>query len=358
MNPLIQLILTLFESSLGDAVYILALIFFIASCLLLILYLSSKRNTIQAKNEISKIKEENEQLRQQVCVIEEQKKSTTHLERELRLSLKEVARLQNALAEANVILTRYKKESPINQRTSIEQEKAFLTNLESLHSSILVIIEQMKKLFDEQNGVNDPLKPFNQEPMAQIMAESHHLLEQIDQINQLGTEELFKSNFQQGYANIEKIIEQAISLTVVKIREKDISLRVDLPENLPAVHTDKDVIQKVITTLLDSACAITPPEGTVNLKIRYYKDYDLSPALLIQTTDRNDDSSESEMIDLFSKADAIKNDQNEIIDTSSVFSDIKSLVKAQGGKIWIDCKKATYSSFHILLPLQPNYPGT
>ena len=63
------------------------------------------------------------------------------------------------------------------------------------------------------------------------------------------------------------IIDNAMSYTASQIREKNITLHLDLPKNLQTIHADREALQQILIHLLQNAGAVSPYEGTITLKV-------------------------------------------------------------------------------------------
>ncbi len=80
------------------------------------------------------------------------------------------------------------------------------------------------------------------------------------------------------------IVDGAMADTSAQLREKDIALRVDLPEEMPQIVADRDAIQQIILHLLQNAGAATPQESTITLRARVQNENE-ADFLLVQVTD-------------------------------------------------------------------------
>ncbi len=68
------------------------------------------------------------------------------------------------------------------------------------------------------------------------------------------------------------VLSELVSRAAQRLRsfakEKHITLRIDLPDELPTVAGDADWLEQVIVNLLDNAIKFTPPEGEVNVAVQ------------------------------------------------------------------------------------------
>ncbi|MEI2420434.1 ATP-binding protein, partial [Arthrospira platensis SPKY2] len=64
------------------------------------------------------------------------------------------------------------------------------------------------------------------------------------------------------------IIDNAVAYTSSQLREKNISLRFDMPEALQPIQADREAIQQILIHLLQNAGAASPVEGSITLRVR------------------------------------------------------------------------------------------
>jgi hypothetical protein len=150
--------------------------------------------------------------------------------------------------------------------------------------------------------------------------------------------------------DIETIVDQAISTLSSKMREKYISLRVDIPEELPQLVTDQTTFQQVMIDLLENACTITPPEETIQIKIRSIDETSIHPRILIQVTNRGGAIPEEERKRFFSVV--IDSDSHPIqgVGNPDELIAAKALIMAQGGRMWIESEEPSSTIINVMIP--------
>jgi signal transduction histidine kinase len=152
--------------------------------------------------------------------------------------------------------------------------------------------------------------------------------------------------------DLNEIIDQAISQSRDHLREKNIALRVDIPEDLPELNTDRDALGQVITHLLENAGEVTPAEGEIILRARVQSDDGDRDYTLVQIADSGGGIPTEYMPRLFSRvivpeADPIPG----IAGTNGNLSIVKMLVENFGGRIWVDSEVDVGATFSILIPV-------
>ena len=152
-----------------------------------------------------------------------------------------------------------------------------------------------------------------------------------------------------------EIIDECIAATGTQLREKNIVLRVDLPNNLPKMHTDKDAILQILLHLLQNAGAATPEEGEIHLKANPQANNG-ADCIEIQVTDSGGGIPESELPRVFSRLYRADNPLIEGVgDTGVGLSIAKALTEALGGQISVESGIGHGATFVVTIPLEaPN----
>jgi signal transduction histidine kinase len=152
--------------------------------------------------------------------------------------------------------------------------------------------------------------------------------------------------------DISPIIDEAIALSMSQIREKNIVLRVDLPEELPGINIDRESLQQVLFHLLQNAGSATPLEGQVSLRASVTSENNDQEYLLLQVSDSGLGISSENLPRVFSRLYRADNTPIQGVgDTGIGLAVAKALVEAQRGRIWVDTEIGRGSTFSILLPI-------
>ncbi len=148
-----------------------------------------------------------------------------------------------------------------------------------------------------------------------------------------------------------KVIDQSIADTSPQMRERNITLRVDLPEELPQVHTDQDALQQILIHLLENAGTVTPREGTIILRAHMGEPASGKSSLLVQVTDHGGGISPEDLTRVFARRYRAENPLIQGVgDTGVGLSITKTLVESLGGKIWVESQPGQSSTFSVELP--------
>jgi signal transduction histidine kinase len=150
------------------------------------------------------------------------------------------------------------------------------------------------------------------------------------------------------------VIDQAISEIGSLLREKNITLGIELPENIPQLIADRDALLQILLTLLRNAVDVTPFEGTVVLhtQVEEVEKYGFQgPCLLFQIIDTGSGITPEEIPFVFDLSYRAK---HPIIpgvgDSGAGLSLVQTLVEAHGGRIWVESEIGKSTAFNVVLP--------
>ncbi|HWQ46522.1 MAG TPA: ATP-binding protein [Longilinea sp.] len=318
----------------------------------------------EAEQKIAKLQEENERLVAGQKINPGSSKTGPFSDSELRLALEEVARLQTALQEAQIQIDHLQKNNVQMDRTTSERfSDSFVINADGFLDSdnrkmISSIVQELSQpisavlgyteliLGESVGGLQENQRQFIEHIKAStilLRSLSDHLL----QITSTGGPQ--RNDFEN--INVNEIIDQILTDTSAQIREKNITLLLDLPEQFPVVSGNKESLQKILTLLLQNAGGATPSEGVIHLTVSMAEEEN-QPLLSIKVKDSGGGIADSDLPLVFTgwiqgETTLIKG----IGDTKGGLSIAKTVVETNQGQIWVESDKGTGATFYVLLPV-------
>lgn len=313
----------------------------------------------ETQQALEKLKRENEELRAAGSAKGDKRAtsyaSSAQIENELRLTLEEVARLQNQLAEANMRLVEVEKGTSAVH--SMEQAEVVASISQELRQPMSSIVGYTDLLLGESVGI---LGTLQRKFVERIKASTERIGSLIDDLIQVTTLETGLNELKPEPVNLDLIIDNAMSYTSSQIREKNISLHLDLPKSVAPIYADREALQQILIHLLQNAGAASPVEGTVRLKVQT-KAEDSKEYVLIQVTDTGGGIPAEDLGRVFTRLYRADNVLIQGVgDTGVGLSIAKTLTEAQKGRIWVDSQPGVGSTFSVLLPMakNSNHKGT
>jgi signal transduction histidine kinase len=307
--------------------------------------------TIQEETQkaLDRLKQENEELRAGRDIKTGAGRTNANalqVESELRLTLEEVARLQNQLAEANMRLI--EAEKGVVSAQSTEQAEVVASISQELRQPMSSIVGYTDLLLGESVGI---LGALQRKFVERIKASTERIGNLIDDLIQVTTLETGLHELKPEPVDLNVIIDNAMSYTSSQVREKNISMHLDLPKNVASIYADRESLQQILIHLLQNAGSASPMEGTVHLKVQTQSE-DGKEYVLIQVSDTGGGIPAEDLNRVFTRLYRADNVLIQGVgDTGVGLSIAKTLTEAQKGRIWVESQMGVGSTFSVLLPI-------
>jgi signal transduction histidine kinase len=306
-----------------------------------------------AQKVIERLKQENEELRAakkvKGSVNAASAAHSAQIENELRITLEEVARLQNQLAEANMRVIEAEKNTSTAHST--EQAEVVASISQELRQPMSSIVGYTDLLLGESVGI---LGALQRKFVERIRASTERIGALVDDLIQVTTLESGLNELKPEPVDLNVIIDNAMSYTSSQVREKNISMHLDLPKNVAPIYADREALQQILIHLLQNAGAASPLEGTVRLRVQT-KTEDDKEYVLIQVSDTGGGIPKEDLQRVFTRLYRADNVLIQGVgDTGVGLSIAKTLTEAQKGRIWVDSQPGIGSTFSVLLPIAKN----
>ncbi len=301
----------------------------------------------EAQKQIEALQKENEELR----AVRRARSGalsgdTEYMEAELRALLAQVARLQNELAEANMKLLQLEK-GEISAR-STEQAEVIVSIAQELRQPMSSVVGYTDLLLGESVGA---LSPLQRKFVERIKSSTQRIGGLIDDMIQVNTLELGLVELKPEPVDLNLIIDNAMSYTSSQIREKNISLHLDLPRQLDPIYADREALQQILIHLLQNAGAATPIEGTITLRVQTRSENE-QEYILLQVKDTGGGIPSEDIPRVFTRLYRADNVLIQGVgDTGVGLSIAKALTEAQNGRIWVESEPGVGATFSVLLPI-------
>ena len=283
---------------------------------------------------------------------EKQSADELQIEKELKITLQETARLQNQLADANIKILELEKAHAATRST--EQAEVIASISQELRQPMSSIVGYTDLLLGESVGI---LGALQRKFVERIKSSTERIGSLIDDMIQVSTLETGLAGLNPEPVDLNLIIDNAMSYTSSQVREKNISMHLDLPKKVAAIHADREALQQILIHLLQNAGAATPVEGTIKLNVQTRSE-EGQEFVLIQVTDSGGGIPSVDMPRVFTRLYRADNVLIQGVgDTGVGLSIAKTLTEAQKGRIWVESDSGVGSTFSVLLPIAPQKAG-
>jgi len=241
------------------------------------------------------------------------------------------------------------------------QAEVMLSIAQELRTPMSSIVGYVDLMLGESVGILGVLqRQFMQRVRANV-DRLGNLLEDFIKVTALDTGSL---HLDPAPVDMVEIIDDAMTATRTQFREKGITLKIDVPENLRALNGDRDALQQVIVQLLSNAYLASPTDGEVGIAASQVEGYTLPPrpgkssdkqekldGLLIAIRDTGAGIALEDQPRVFSRLYRADNPLIQGLgDTGVGLSIARALVEMHGGRIWLQSAPGAGSTFRLVLP--------
>jgi len=287
--------------------------------------------------QLAAAQEEVEQLRAELTQVESSAPSLENTADIAALNEK-LAVAQNELMQLRVKLT----EADL-ATTDTSQSAMLLSLIQDLRQPMSSIVGYTDLLLSESVGILGALQRSFLERIKASIERMTGLLNDLIQVTAIDSGKL---RLDQQHVGVTEAIEDAFTGVGAQFREKNISLNMDVAEDLPNIEADRDAILQILSRLLTNACAASPPGAQVDVTAAMQPDN----FLLVSVRDTGGGISAADQPRVFART--YRADRPLISglgDTGFGLSIAKALTEAQGGRIWVESQQGVGSTFSVLL---------
>jgi signal transduction histidine kinase len=169
----------------------------------------------------------------------------------------------------------------------------------------------------------------------------------IDDLLVISNIELGEMKFYFEVLSLGEPLNTALSIMEIKVREKEIDISKDLPENLPLIRGDRDRLVQIFLNILDNAVKFNPRGGRIDIKAA-----ERGGEVEVRISDSGPDIPQSEIPRLgerFYRVD--KTRSRELGGTGLGLSIVKHLLMAQEGRMEIESRLGHGTTVILYFPM-------
>ena len=181
-------------------------------------------------------------------------------------------------------------------------------------------------------GLLDGVLPATPETFQNIYREADRLQRIVSDLQELSKVESDAVPLDIGAHDIVSLIESTAERLQPQFQEKEVSLTVDLPADLPAVLIDKDRLTQVLINIIGNALQYTPENGNVVVQAMQFEKY-----IEVSVIDDGMGIEAEHLNNIFARFYRVDKSRSLSRGGSGVGLTIaKRIVEAHGGKIWVE----------------------
>ncbi len=145
---------------------------------------------------------------------------------------------------------------------------------------------------------------------------------------------------------LQGVCEEVLELYHEKFQKKNLTFVYDVPQDLPSVYADEELIRQVIVNLLDNAIKYTPNHGQITLSALHRT----TQKVQVNLADTGPGIPESKQETIFDGHFRLQRD-HETDGYGLGLSLCRKVIRAHYGQIWVDSVPNQGSCFHFTLPV-------
>ncbi len=287
-------------------------------------------------------------------MIEELSTERAGLERELNEVKNRLAAAENQLDMAQI-----KGMSKSQGLLKQDSPDVLLSMVQDVRTPMTSIVGYVDLLLGESAGI---LGEMQRKFLQRISTNVQRLTSMLDDLIHVALLDAGRFTLSPQEVDVTELIEDAIDSAMNALREKGLSLHLNLQEDVPDVLADRDALSQIVGHLLTNAYLVSPPgadlyisarEDIVNAQVEEGRTEQV-PALIVSFEDRGGGIALEDQPRVFARKYKAENPLIQGLgDTGVGLAIARALVEAHGGEIWLESREGIGSTFSFFIPAQP-----
>jgi signal transduction histidine kinase/GAF domain-containing protein len=242
----------------------------------------------------------------------------------------------------------------------IEERRTHLETIasmaEELRTPMTTILSYADLILSEAMGlVGETQRKF----LLRIKASTERMIQMAGDLTRIaGGEERWTSP-QRQTVDLNRLIEAAVANSSVNLEDKILSLDLDLPEDLPAIQADPDYLRRVVSNLLSNACLASSAGGRIHVQTmcsnsqfsdREHFELNGDGYVIVAVKDSGGGLTDEALSRVFDRGRPSQTPSG-LGESGAGLALVKTLVEAQGGRLWVESEKGVGTTFCFVLPV-------
>ncbi|MFN8418072.1 MAG: ATP-binding protein [Anaerolineae bacterium] len=288
------------------------------------------------------------------AMIDELTEERSELEHQLLRMQTEIQNLKDALDDAE---DRLKHSIAVPTSASIDSSTAevMLSIAQELRTPMSSIGAYVDLLLGESVGI---LGALQKQFLTRVKANTDRLATLIEDFIKVTAIDTGTLSLKPERVDMDEVINDAITATKSQFREKNITLKLDVHDDLPHIKGDRDALQQIVIQLLSNAYLASPVEGEVVLGAKMERNQRIgstgsSDVISVWVRDFGGGIPPEEQSRVFSRLYRADNPLIQGLgDTGVGLSIARALTEMHRGKIWLESVRGVSSTFRLMIPVE------
>ena len=186
------------------------------------------------------------------------------------------------------------------------------------------------------------------ERLIKINTHSDNLVKMINDLLDIARIESGRAEMKYLQQSVKPLIDNIADLLTPQLKERDLNLKVDLPEGLNNIYIDRNHVERVFINLVGNALKFTPAKGTITISAQPKVENGM---VTFSVADTGIGIPEDDLAKLFEEFYRVDNEINQSVKGTGLgLSLVKQITEAHGGRVWVASKVGSGTVFHFTLP--------
>jgi len=185
--------------------------------------------------------------------------------------------------------------------------------------------------------------------LSTIYRHAHRLNRLVDDLLTISDIELGRMSLTFESVSLNEVVESVFPLVEARAAEKQLSIEIDIPDDIPPVKADRDRLAQVFLNLLDNAVKFTPENERVFFSARRTSGDNFVTVTIVDTGIGIPRDEVHRLGERFYRVDKARS--REMGGTGLGLSIVKHLMTAHGGSISIDSQLGKGTTVTLLFPV-------
>ncbi len=238
------------------------------------------------------------------------------------------------------------KEELLEQLRFKDQILAMLAHdLRSPLTAASIAVETIELSEQQTEASEAKIATLKQQLFKQTKRQFFIMNRMIEELLQTSRKASAKLKIKPRKLDLQTLCEDAIAQLEKGIKQKSLVLERDIPQDIPAIYGDEELLRQLIVNLLDNAIKYTPSGGEISLSILHRT----SQTVQVNLCDTGPGIPPEKRELIFEGHFRLKRDR----DSEGYglgLSWCRDIVCAHYGQIWVDSPSGKGSCFHVTLP--------